>query len=120
VVRPIGFFDGEQSRGRRANQRVLLLLLRNETAKLHLGRSGKPITNFIDAVVGDLSKLSAKSGPTSTGLVAWMAYPIPEPLPRHWPEHVLKVQTESASTLRSEKIAIWKNNFAHLYIMQCR
>ncbi len=91
-----------------------------KTFPTNYGRSGKPITNFIDGVVSDLSKLCAQSGPTSAGLVVWLAYPIPEPLPKYWPEHLLKVQIASATTFRSEKIALWENQFAHLYIMRCR
>jgi hypothetical protein len=91
-----------------------------KTFPTNYGRSGKPIANFIDGVIRDLSKLCAHSGPTSIGLVVWMAYPIPEPLPKHWPEHLSKVQAASASTLRSERIPIWEGNFAHLYIMRCR
>jgi len=91
-----------------------------KTFPTNYGRPGKPITNFIDGVVSDLSKLCAQSGPTSSGLVVWLAYPIPDPQPRHWPGHLLKVQTAAATTLRSENIALWENQFAHLYIMRCR
>jgi len=91
-----------------------------KTFPTNYGQSGKPITNFIDGVVRDLSKLCALSSPTSIGLAVWLAYPIPEPLPRYWPEHLLKVQAMSASTLRSAKIPLWENNFAHLYIMRCK
>ena len=91
-----------------------------KTFPTNYGRSGKPITKSIEGVIRDLSKLSAKSGPTSVGLVVWLAYPIPEPLPRQWPGHLLKVQVQSGGTLRSDKIALWGNNFAHLYVMRCR
>lgn len=89
-----------------------------KTFPTNYGQSGKPITNFIDGVVRDLSKLCAQSGPTNIGLAVWLAYPIPEPLPRHWPEHLLRVQAAAASTLRSDKIALWENNYVHLYIMR--
>jgi len=71
-------------------------------------------------VIHDLSKLSAQNGPSDAGLAAWLAYPIPDPLPKHWPEHLSKVQAASAGTLCSEKIALWENTFAHLYIMRSR
>ncbi len=91
-----------------------------KTFSTNYGRSGKPITQSIQGVIRDLSKLATKRGPTSVGLVVWLAYPIPEPLPKQWPAHLLKVQAESEGTLRSEKFELWGNNFAHLYVMRSR
>jgi len=102
----------------KANDQTVRIELK--TFPTNYGLSGKPITNFIAGVVRDLSKLRAQSGPSSTGLAVWLAYPIPEPLPKHWPEHLSKVQCESAGTLCSEKIALWESNFAHLYIMRSK
>ena len=91
-----------------------------KTFPTNYGRSGKPMTNFIDGVIRDLSKLEGRSEPDSVGLAVWLAYPIPEPVPHHWPIHLARVEAAAAATLRAEKIPLWENNFAHLYFMRSR
>lgn len=78
---------------------------------------GKPITNFIAGVVGDLNKLSEKRG-NSTGLVVWMAYIIPEPIPPTWPNHLAKIEAAAKQMIREERIPLWDHAFANLYIME--
>jgi len=69
---------------RRGSQEVLIEL---KTFPTNYGGIGKPITNFIASVVRDLEKLCARRG-SATGLVAWLAYPIPAPIPPSWSQHL--------------------------------
>jgi len=96
------------------------VLLELKTFPTNYGRSGKPITNFIDGVLGDLRKLARLRGSTGIGLAIWMAYVIPDPVPTPWAGHVAKIQAVAAGTRRDERIPLWENAFANLYIMNSR
>lgn len=98
-------------------ERVLVQL---KTFPTNYGRAGKPITNFIAGVVEDLEKLSRKREGRATGLAAWMAYVIPEPVPPTWPGHLAKVQAAAGSTRRQERIPLWEKASANLYIMESK
>jgi hypothetical protein len=98
-------------------ERVLVQL---KTFPTNYGRAGKPITNFIVGVVQDLEKLSRKRGGSATGLAAWIAYVIPEPMPPTWAGHLAKVQGAARGTRHEERIPLWKNAFANLSIMESR
>ena len=78
---------------------------------------GKPITNFIAGVVKDLNELSEKRE-NNTGVVVWMAYIIPEPIPPTWPSHLAKIEAAAKRMIREERIPLWENAFANLYIME--
>ena len=96
------------------------VLLEIKTFPTNYGRwGGKPITNSINGVVEDLCKLSRKRG-SRIGLSAWMAYVIPDPIPTSWPRHLANVEAAAATTLRAERLPLWDNAFANLYIMACR
>lgn len=102
---------------RSVSEKVLLQL---KTFPTNYGRSGKPITNFIDGVAKDLAKLSEKRNSVAVGLAVWMAYPIPEPTPHTWPAHLAKVEAAAASIRRAERIPLWENTFARLYVMESK
>jgi len=96
-----------------------LILLELKTFPTNYGKAGKPITNFIDGVKGDLEKLS-EVREEATGLVAWLAYPIPDP-PKTWPVHLAKIQAKAYRTLRVEQVDLFTpNEHAHLYVMESR
>ncbi|MDA2924506.1 hypothetical protein MYX65_07595 [Acidobacteria bacterium AH-259-L09] len=80
---------------------------------------GKPITNFVAGVVKDLNELSEKRG-NHTGVVVWMAYIIPEPVPPTWPNHLAKIEAAAKRMIREERIPLWENAFANLYIMESK
>ncbi len=100
-----------------AEQQVYIEL---KTFPTNYGGGGKPITNFIDGVIHDLSKLELRSGANSVGLVVWLAYPIPEPPPPPWLKHLERVEAASAGTLRIERLLLYENKFAHMYIMRSK
>ena len=101
---------------RTASEEVLLEL---KTFPTNYGRPGKPITNFIGSVVSDLKKLSIRRTSSTIGLAVWMAYPVPDPLPATWPNHVAKVEAAAARTRRGVRIPLLsEKQFANLYIME--
>lgn len=103
---------------RRDAERVLLEL---KTFPTNYERGGgKPITNFIDGVIEDLAKLTSKRGPSDKGLAVWLAYTAPEPVPPAWPGHLRKVEAAAVATLRAERIPLWGNAFANLYVMESK
>ncbi len=94
------------------------VLLELKTFPTNYGRGGgKPITNSINGVVNDLVKLSSKRA-GGTGLAVWLAYVVPEPVPPTWPAHVKKVQAAASRTRRTERIPLWENAFANLYVVE--
>ena len=96
------------------------VLLELKTFPTNYGAGGKPITNFIDSVIADLEKLSEERG-GGTGLAAWLAYPIPEPPPSQWSDHLARVEAHARATLRSERISLFgSNEFAHLTVMESK
>ena len=97
------------------SQRFLIEL---KTFPTNYGRSGKPITNFIQGVVSDLGKLRTKKQDSDIGLAVWMAYVVPEPVPSTWSGHFRKVEAHAAQTICSERILLWDNAYANLYVMQ--
>ena len=101
---------------RRGSQEVLIEL---KTFPTNYGGVGKPITNFIASVVRDLEKLCARRG-SATGLVAWLAYPIPAPIPPSWSQHLGKIEDAAAITRRSHRVEVLHNKFVHLYVMDCK
>ena len=80
----------------------------------------KPITNFIDGVIDDLTKLSNRRGGTGIGLAIWLAYVVPEPVPSTWPDHLARIKANAAKMLRAERIPLWEKAFGHLYIMESK
>ena len=64
-----------------------------KTFPTNYGRAGKPITNFIDGVIGDIRKLREVS-PPGFGYVAWLAYPVPFPWPAQWQRHLARIASE--------------------------
>lgn len=98
-------------------RRVLLEL---KTFPTNYGRSGKPITNFVEGVGRDLVKLAHMRGNGDKGLVAWMAYPVPDSRIGLWKTHVEKVESHASATRCREKVHLWKDVFAHLYVMETR
>jgi hypothetical protein len=100
---------------RRGSEEVFVQL---KTFPTNYGAAGKPITNFIDSVVTDLELLCARRG-NAVGLVLWLAYPIPDPMPVAWPTHLAKVEIVASATRRAERFEL-HNGFAHFYAMECR
>jgi hypothetical protein len=99
------------------SERVLIEL---KTFPTNYGRGGKPITNFVDGIIDDLTKLSRKRG-EGIGLSVWMAYVIPDPTPPSWSSHLGKIQAVAARTRRVERIPLWdEKSLAHLYVMESR
>jgi len=96
------------------------VLIELKTFPTNYGAPGKPITNFLDSVIADLQKLTARCDEHTVGIAVWLAYPIPTPEPSAWATHVQRVDAQAGAMLRGEKNALWKNKAAHLYIMQCR
>jgi len=96
------------------------LLLELKTFPTNYGRTGKPVTNFVEGVVRDLEKLARLRGSSDIGLAVWMAYVIPEPVPATWAGHLAKIEAAAAKTRRSERIVLWENAFANLYIMESK
>jgi len=102
---------------RRASDQVLLEL---KTFPTNYGGGCKPITNFIDGVIDDLTKLSNRRGGTGIGLAIWLAYVVPEPVPSTWPDHLARIKANAAKMLRAERIPLWEKAFGHLYIMESK
>lgn len=102
---------------RSVSEQVLLEL---KTFPTNYGRSGKPITNFIDGVVADLTKLSNKRGHAGKGLAVWLAYVVPEPVPPTWSTHFHKIKVAAAGTLLAKRIPLWEKAFANLYVMESK
>jgi hypothetical protein len=100
---------------RRGDESVLVEL---KTFPTNYGGSGKPITQFIAGVVADLNKLCKHRGP-ATGLVVWLAYPIPEPMPGFWADHLKRVEQVAARTRNHQRIGVG-GGYVHLYVMQCK
>lgn len=101
-----------------ASERVLLEL---KTFPTNYGRGGgKPVTNFIKSVIDDLNKLTAERGPSDCGLVAWLAYVVPDPEPAQWANHLDRVEAAARRTQLAIRIPLWKQAFANLYIMESR
>jgi len=100
---------------RRESEKVLIEL---KTFPTNYGRAGKPITNFIDSVIDDLRKLSAKRLPGQTGLAVWMAYPIPQDTPSQWTSHVARIEAHAKRTKQVVRIPLWGEQCANLYVME--
>lgn len=96
------------------------VLLELKTFPTNFGRSGKPITNFVDGVVKDLVKLSQKRASAGVGLAIWMAYVIPEQVPSTWPRHLARIEVAAARIRLAERIPLWDRAFANLYIMESK
>jgi hypothetical protein len=97
----------------RGDERVLVEL---KTFPTNYGGAGKPITNFIDSVVADLQKLRVRRG-SATGLVAWLAYPIPDGA-SSWAGHLERVKQAAATTCHCQRCEL-PSGFAHFYVMEC-
>ena len=100
---------------RRGAEQVFVQL---KTFPTNYGAAGKPITNSIDSVVTDLDILRTRRG-SASGLVVWLAYPIPDPMPPTWPTHLAKVESAAASTRHEQKLKL-HDGFAHLHVMESR
>jgi len=96
------------------------ILIELKTFPTNYGAYGKSITNSIDGVITDLQKLAARCDQRTVGIVVWLAYPIPKPEPLLWADHVHRVNAHASATLRINKISLWENQYAHLYIMESR
>jgi hypothetical protein len=95
------------------------VLIELKTFPTNYGGAGKPITNFIDGVIEDLRKLNERCDERTVGIAVWLAYPVPVPEPSTWTAHVQRVNAQAVAALRSEKLLLWENKHALLYIMQC-
>jgi hypothetical protein len=100
-----------------ATERVWIEL---KTFPCNYGGSGKPITNFIAGIVADLEKLAGRVGPTSVGIVLWVAYSIPDNTPTSWTTHLRKVEGAALRTVCFDSVPLWKDHSAHMYIMEAR
>jgi hypothetical protein len=97
------------------------ILLELKTFPTNYGQGGKPITNFVNGVIDDLKKVSEEKEQGSTGLAAWLAYPIPNPTPETWPNHLAKIEAHANRTLRTEQLDIFTpNEYANLYVMESK
>jgi hypothetical protein len=76
------------------------------------GRAGTPITQHIQGV---LDALRVPGGEPAR-FVAWLAYPIPDPVPDRWLEHLAKVRRASARTERVSKLVVGPAGHAHAYL----
>lgn len=96
-----------------------IVLVQLKTFPTNYGSAGKPITNFIQGVCGDLQMLAKTRKPDDLGLAVWMAYPIPDGQ-RQWEAHLKKVSAESARPRYSEGFDLGSAGKARLYIMESR
>ena len=96
------------------------ILLELKTFPTNYGQGGKAITDSINGVIDDLKRVSEEKG-QGTGLVAWLAYPIPNPTPKPWPNHLTKIETPALRTLRTEQLDLFMpNEYANLYVMESK
>ena len=96
------------------------ILLELKAFPTNYGQGGQAITDSINGVIGDLKRVSEEKG-QGTGLVAWLAYPIPDPTPATWPNHLTKIEALANGTLRTERLELFMpNQYAHLYVMESR
>ncbi len=93
-------------------------LIELKTFPTNYGGGGKPITNFINGVIVDLTKLAAKRQSGELGISVWFAYYVPNPLPQQWPAHLAKIQKSAKGTLMHQKVPLMSNMDAHAYVME--
>lgn len=93
-------------------------LVELKTFPTNYGGSGKPITNFIKSVIKDIDKLKAKHETAETGMVVWVAYPIPQDNSIWNDSHYSKVYEQAGEPISSKMIKLGNNCHAHLYIHQ--
>lgn len=94
-------------------------LLELKTFPTNYGGAGKPITNFIGSVVGDLAKLRARSAPAQHGYALWMAYPIPDRRLSVWDTHLGRIVAASTSTVLIHSLELEAGASAHFYLSRC-
>lgn len=93
-------------------------LLELKTFPTNYGRSGKPITNFIDGVIRDLDKLKTKRRDDQIGLSLWLAYYVPYPETNAWLSHLTRVQASAGRTVKSMKFPLSGGLYAMAYLME--
>lgn len=84
----------------------------------YLGGGGKPITDFVGGVIGDLDNLAIKTDDRDTGLAVWLAYPLTHPMKPEWEDHLGKVEEASDATLMARRYDLEDDEWVGVYVMQ--